>query len=172
MDRFISLFSYVIGRRVMMNERGLRLVYCDQNAPYSDLLRRTKLTTLLNKRLQSTDTLMYKIKNDLAPQIVQSIFRQGQLIRSYNLRNNNFRPHRFNTKHHGKSSLRYFGPYLWSKLDHKFRSQPSVGSFIRAICNTNVEDIIKKCKNCVTFQVSSLILRFISSYFNSLDYIY
>ena len=99
----------------------------------------------------STDTLMYKIKNDLAPQIVQSIFRQGQLIRSYNLRNNNFRPHRFNTKHHGKSSLRYFGPYLWSKLDHKFRSQPSVGSFIRAICNTNVEDIIKKCKNCVTF---------------------
>ena len=28
---------------------------------------------------------MYKIKNDLAPQIVQSIFRQGQLIRSYNL---------------------------------------------------------------------------------------
>ena len=28
---------------------------------------------------------MYKIKNDLAPQIVQSIFRQEQLIRSYNL---------------------------------------------------------------------------------------
>lgn len=144
MERFISLFSYVIGRRVIMNERGLRVVYCDWNAPYEDLLRRTKLTTLLNKRLQSIDTLMCKIKNDLAPQIVQSIFRQGQLIRSYNLRNNNFRSHRFNTIHHGKSSLRYFGPYLWSKLDHKLRSQPSVASFIRAICKTNVEDMLKK----------------------------
>lgn len=50
MERFISLFSYVIGRRVIMNERGLRVVYCDWNAPYEDLLRRTKLTTLLNKR--------------------------------------------------------------------------------------------------------------------------
>lgn len=109
-----------------------------------DLLRRTKLTTLLNKRLQSIDTLMYRIKNDLAPEIGQSIFRQGQLIRSYNLRSNNFRSHRFNTIHHGKSSLRYFGPYLWSKLDHKLRSQPSVASFIRAVCKTNIEDILKK----------------------------
>ena len=46
---------------------------------------------------------MYKIKNDLAPQIVQSIFRQGQLIRSYNLRN--FRTHRVNTIHHERAVL-------------------------------------------------------------------
>lgn len=50
---------------------------------------------------------MYKIKNDLAPQIVQSIFRQGQLIRSYNLRN--FRTHRFNTIHHGRAVLDFSG---------------------------------------------------------------
>ena len=36
-----------------MNERGLRVNYYDWKAPYAHLQRKAKLTTLLNKRLQS-----------------------------------------------------------------------------------------------------------------------
>ena len=28
----------------------------------------------------------------------------------------------FNSEHYGKHSLRYFGPYIWYRLDNKFKA--------------------------------------------------
>ena len=124
-------------------KRGLRVVYCDWNAPYADLLRRAKLTTLLNKRLQSIATLMYKIKHDLAPQTVQSIFHL--LTHSYYLRNSDFSSHKL-TQYIMERTLS-----KWSKLDHQLRSLPSVASFSRATSKANVEDILNNCLRIVFY---------------------
>ena len=64
---------------------------------------------LLNKRLQSIATLMYNIKNDMAPQTIYSIFRHSQLTHTFDLKNNDFRSYRFNTIHYERN--RYFGPH-------------------------------------------------------------
>ena len=56
-----------------VNERGLRAENCDYQSPYEGLLKRAKLTTLHNTRLQNVAILMYKIKNKLLPQTVMDL---------------------------------------------------------------------------------------------------
>jgi len=51
----------------------------------------------------------------------------------YNLRNADFNIPRFRSVHYGKHSLRYFGPYLWNKLDKTDREKPNVKSFRNSI---------------------------------------
>ena len=57
-----------------VNKRGLRAVYCDYKSPYEELLKRAKLTTLYNRRLQNIAIFMYKIKNKLLPKTVMDLF--------------------------------------------------------------------------------------------------
>ena len=59
------------------------------------------MNSLYQKRLQDIVIFMFKVKHNPLP---------------YNLRNADFHIPSFKTVRHGKHSLRYFGPVLWSKL--------------------------------------------------------
>ena len=62
------------------------------------------------RNLQKFPTLMFKVKNNLCPQIMQSIFSQtSSMTRS----NASFRRPNVNTVHYGEQSLRSFGPIVW-----------------------------------------------------------
>ena len=67
-----------------LQERGLRAVYRNKHATYSQLLERAKLTTLLNRRLQDICILMYKVKHRLCPNSNCNIFSDH--TSGYNLR--------------------------------------------------------------------------------------
>ena len=65
---------------------------------------------------------MFKVKNGLVPSYIREIF-DSAAPKGYNLRNTDFNIPRYNSVHYGKHSLRYFGPYLWSKLNHSDRNK-------------------------------------------------
>ena len=49
--------------------------------------------------------------------------------KGYTLRNADYDVRRYTTVRYGKHSLRYFGPYLWSKLDSSDRRRETVDNF-------------------------------------------
>ena len=124
-----------------INERGLRAVYCDYSSPYDELLKRSKLTTLYNRRLQRMATFMYKVKNSLLPKTILDLFSIPD--HKYNLRNSDFSLRQFKTIKYGRNSLKYFGPYLWSKLDSSLRSSPSLKAFRDRVAKLDLGKLIK-----------------------------
>ena len=57
-----------------LQERALRLVYNTTTESYDTLLKRAKLTTLQNRRLQDILILMFKVKNKLTVNKIADIF--------------------------------------------------------------------------------------------------
>ena len=131
-----------------INERGLRAVYCDWNSPYEELLKRSNLTTLYNRRLQDIAIFMFKVKHKLLPPNVLELFDTEAA--PYNLRNADFRSHSFTSVKYGKHSLRHFGPYLWAKLKPKMRSMTFLQSFKTNIRKCHLVELVDSdlCKNC------------------------
>ena len=129
-----------------IQERALRAVYGNRTESYENLLERAKLPTLLNRWLQDIAALMYKVKNDLLPSSVTDIFSiKGS---NYSLRNSDFNIPRVNTEKYGKHSLRYFGPFLWSKLPVNLRTAPSLNSFKNLIRTMDIHRLVSNNCNC------------------------
>ena len=136
-----------------VNKRGLRAVFCDWNLAYEDLLKRANLCSLYNMRLQDIAIFMYKVKHRLLPSNILDLFSGTPSW--YNLRNSDFHISRFNSVHYGKHSLRYFGPYLWSKLGHSDRQMPTLTSFVSNIRRKDLANLVSNyvctgnCVKCV-----------------------
>ena len=112
-----------------LQERALRMIYNCRTDTYEDLLRRANLPSLYNRRLQEIVTLMYKVRNGLVPDYRGELFNFKNKV--YSLRNADFDIPRYSTVRYGKHSIRYLGPYLWSRLSPSDRQQPSLNSFRR-----------------------------------------
>ena len=52
------------------------------------------------------------------------------------------------TTRYGKHSVRYLGPFLWSKLTDNQRDSPSLSVFINKIRKLNLADILSNNSNC------------------------
>ena len=87
-----------------VQERALRAVYNDRNATYEELLKKGRLSSLENRRLQDILILMYEVKNSLASEHVCKIFFQQD--KHYNLRSD-FPVPSYNTITYGRHSIRY-----------------------------------------------------------------
>ena len=89
---------------------------------------------------------MYKVKHGLAPDCVSELFvRKGS---THTLRNSDFVLPRFETIRYGKHSVRYLGPFLWSKLADSQRDSPNLSVFINKIRKLNLADIVINNSNC------------------------
>lgn len=131
-----------------LQERGLRAVYKDKHASYTQLLERAKLPTLANRRLQDICILMYKVKHRLCPNSICNIFNEH--ISAYNLRQSDFSTPRYNTVTYGKHSLRYVGPKLWGKLSMADRSAKTLQAFTNYIRKRDITRLMDTgCKGCI-----------------------
>jgi len=62
---------------------------------------------------------------------------------------NDFKIPRFQSVTFGKHSIRYMGPYLWSKLSNEDKNSTTLSSFIENIRKRNLENLLEdNCKNC------------------------
>ena len=100
-----------------VQERGLRAVFKDKQSSYQQLLAKAKLPSLYNRRLQDICILMCKVKHNLCPWTICDMFLTDS--HAYNVRHKDFYQPSFNTVTHGKHSIRYLGPRLWSKIPSK-----------------------------------------------------
>ena len=57
-----------------VNERGVRAVFCDWRSSFDELLERTRMTSLYNRRLQDIAILMYKVKYKLIAANIIDLF--------------------------------------------------------------------------------------------------
>ena len=74
----------------------------------------------------------------LIPTYLSDTFVTNSL--KYNLRTENNIPN-FNTVRYGKHSIRYFGPYLWSKLPKESRNITSLKTLTSRIRKTNIAEL-------------------------------
>ena len=99
-----------------LQERALRLVYNTTAESYDALLKRAKLTTLQNRRLQDILILMFKVKNKSTTNEIANIFNindENTNNKGYNLRNADFVLPRFKSVTYGRHSLRFLGPHYY-----------------------------------------------------------
>ena len=82
---------------------------------------------------------MYTVKNNLAPSCLSRLFKTKNS--QYCLRNWDFEIPRFNTTGYGKHTIRYQGPYIWSKLSKKLRSSPTLAIFKTRISKLDLSDL-------------------------------
>ena len=112
-------------------------------------------TTLYNRRFQDIVIFMYKVKYGLIPGNVSDLFINKDT--RYLLRNSDFELPRFNTVCYGKHSVvsvRYLGPFLWSKLSTEMRDLPSLNSFKNNIRKQNLSGLIDNNNKCCNICIS------------------
>ena len=103
-----------------LNERALRFVYRDYSSSYEMLLKQSGHQTLLNQRLSTILTTVYKVVNRQC--VSESLcdllkLREG----NYNLRGEKILTlPKVNTTKYGLKSLRYEGASLWNKLPSNY----------------------------------------------------
>ena len=61
----------------------------------------------------------------------------------YNLRRSDFEIPRFDTIRYCKHTLRYQGPYIWSKLENSMRELPSVSIFKTNIRRVDMASLVE-----------------------------
>ena len=132
-----------------LQERALRAIYCDRTSTYEALLEKARLPTLCNRRLQNMDIFMYKVKTNLVPSYISELFSCD--MSRYNLRNtDDFSLPRCNTITYGRHSLRYMGPYIWSKLHKSIKMADSLIAFKNQVRALDLSNVTSKnnCENC------------------------
>ena len=115
-----------------LHERALRLVYKDETLNFPELLSKDKSLTIHERNLQKLATLMFKVKNNISPNIVNDIFKTHDV--SYNLRitklweNDNVR-----TSLYGTETISYRGPEIWRCVPGNIKQSKNLKIFKQQI---------------------------------------
>ena len=131
-----------------LHERGLRLVAKDSQLTFEGLLRKDQSFSIHHRNLQKLATEMYKVYNDLSPNLVKSILPQRAM--HYNLRNENpFEPTNVSTVFHGTETLSYRVPKIWTLVPDSIKLTKTFTEFKAKI--KNWEPIGCTCRLCNIF---------------------
>ena len=57
-----------------LHKRYLRLIYCDKNSSYEELLAKGWSASIHHRNVQNLAIKMYKVKNELASMITANVF--------------------------------------------------------------------------------------------------
>ena len=95
-----------------IHERGLRMVYEDYTSSFQELLKKNGSVSIHHRNIQLLVTEMFKVKHNLCPEIMRSLFQFNQdpnEERTFQIPN-------VNSEYMGKLSLRWFGPVVWETM--------------------------------------------------------
>ena len=141
MNAFITLqFSYYplvwmshsrnMNKRInKIHEKALRLVYKDEkNLSLDDLTKKGKSISIHQRHLQILATEIYKVRNDLGPQIMEDIFNFVQ--KPYNLSNDSTLQSQINsTLYFGTESISSLALKLWEIVNCEIKNTKSLDIF-------------------------------------------
>ena len=94
--------------------------------------------------------LMYKTKTTFSPKYIADLFQMTNT--KYPLRNKEFTMPRFNTTTHGKHSIRYISPKLWSLMPKNVRDLPALSVFKQRIRKLDLNSLQADvhCSECIS----------------------
>ena len=112
-----------------LHERCLRIIYSDKQSSFEALLEKDGSVSIHNRNIQILATEMFKIENDLSPEIMTELFEQRN-EHHYNLRNNvHFITPQIRTVYRGSESISFLGPKIWNILPDRLKNATSLEAF-------------------------------------------
>ena len=111
-----------------IHERALRITYNDSKSTFEELLSKDNSVSIHHRNLQVLATEMYKIKNDMAPELLNAISQNRTL--PYNLRtNSSFSFRQVDSVYHGTESLSFLGPKIRELVPEDIKQSESLEIF-------------------------------------------
>ena len=95
-----------------IHERTLRIVYNDQLSSFHELLKRDKATTIHERNIQTLAIELYKVFNDISPEIMKEVFIKKETSKYCS--RFPFKGRNVNTVSYGTETLSFLGPKLWA----------------------------------------------------------
>ena len=121
-----------------LHERALRITYGDRSSSFENLLKKDNSVSIHHSNIQALATEMFKVKNNIAPEIMKELF--APKMSSYNLRNNNsFKRRRVKSVWHGTESKSYLGPKIW--IPSEIKESESLNAFKFKIKDGSLKDV-------------------------------
>ena len=115
-----------------LQERALRLVFCDQISSYDDLLKRGNFLSLKAYRIKCLAVEVFKCVHGFNPTYLNRLFTEPLAI--YNLRDRRrLNQPRFHTYTYGFRSFRYSGSKLWNSLPRAIKNTNDINEFKKNI---------------------------------------
>ena len=112
-----------------LHERCLRLIYCDKNSSYEELLEKYGSVSINHRNIQNLVIEMCQVKSELGPMITANVFTKIP-ENHYNLRNyNGFRLPFARTVYHGTESISYLGPKIWDIVPTELKNVQYLNNF-------------------------------------------
>ena len=98
-----------------LHKRALSLVYNDFSSSFSKILEKDKSVTIHHRNLQTLAYEIFKVKKNMAPEILTEIFPQKES--NYSLRNSTaLQGSSIKTVRYGSETIFSSGPKLWNIL--------------------------------------------------------
>ena len=108
-----------------LHERALRLVLNDHVSDFEALLRTNNDVSCHHRNIQMFMTELYKIKNEIAPPIMDSMLNRRNI--TYNFRNlQEFQSEKKRTIFNGLENLSYRAPQLWTLLPEEIKQRNTI----------------------------------------------
>ena len=106
----------------------LRITYNDRTSTFKELLEKDNSVSIHHRNLQVLATELYKIKNNMAPEILNEVFQLR--TSSYNLRTNSkFYTRQVHSVYNGTESLSFLGPKIWELVPEYIKKSESLEVF-------------------------------------------
>ena len=119
-----------------LHERCLRLIYNDRQPSYEELLIKKDGTVSIHHRnIETLATEMFKVKNEISPEITCDIFTQ-KISYHYNLRHvNHFETTFVRIVCNGTESFSYLGPKIRDIFPKEYKTLNILNSFKESMNN-------------------------------------
>ena len=112
-----------------IHEKALRIVYSDYVSTFDELLEISSNVTIHAQNIRSLMIEMFRVKNNIAPQLLKDIFQLSPATSYFLREHKDFIIRKVNTVKYGLSSLTYIGLKLWNKLPLEVREIKSLSEF-------------------------------------------
>ena len=112
-----------------IHERALRKVYQNNNLSFNELLELDNAVTIHHRNLQVLVTEIFKVKNNLSPEIMKQVFDIQEP--RYNFRSDisQFKKESIKTTYYGIQSVRFLGPKIWDIIPDNIKNCQSLHEF-------------------------------------------
>ena len=132
-----------------LHERALRIVYQDKKSDFETLLKNDKSVTIHVRNLHYLVTDVYKVKNNISPEIMREIFH-FQENENYNLRSGTHLASRnMRTTLFGKETVSNLGAKIWPLLPEELKNASSLQIFKNKL--KEWKPISCPCRLCKTY---------------------
>ena len=110
-----------------LHERALRVVFNDNESSFRNLLVKDNSVTIHERNIQTLAIELYKVLNNISPEIMSSVFPLKDNIR-YPTKNS-FKTRNAHTVKYGTETLAHLGPKIWALVPDDLKIMKSLRQF-------------------------------------------